>query len=125
MNIILFPEDSDSGPIRKLFKKLEQTDRPLWTLVREYLEKVKRSSNLNDLEKQEIVKPVKYTKVPLYEFRIPKTRRKGVVRLYFAYKKSDRNTIIILAAEKKNKKAADSIKIAQAEQRYKEVCDNE
>ena len=109
----------------KFFKKLKDERPPaLWVLVKTTLEKVENSSNLDDLERQGWVERMPYLKVPIYEFKIPpKKRKEGVARLYFAYKKNDPNTIIILSAEKKHGKIkADSEKIKQAEQRYNEVC---
>ena len=64
-----------------------------------------------------------YSSVPIFEFKIPPRRREGVARLYFAYKRNDSNTIVILSAEKKQgTKKADRMKVKQAEQRYNEVC---
>ena len=65
-----------------------------------------------------------HLKAPIYEFKIPpKKRREGVARLYFAYKKNDTSTIVILSAEKKHGKIkADDEKVKQAVKRYNEVC---
>jgi hypothetical protein len=129
MYIIYYPDLNDkeegNGPIIKFFKKLKDERPPaLWVLVKTTLEKVENSSNLDDLERQGWVERMPYLKAPIYEFKIPpKKRKEGVARLYFAYKKNDPNTIIILSAEKKHGKTkADSEKIKQAEQRYNEVC---
>ena len=129
MQVLYYPDQTDkeegSGPIIKFFKKLRDERPPaLWVLVRTTLEKVEKSSNLDDLQRQGWIERIPYSKVPLYEFRIPpKKRKEGVARLYFAYKKSDQKIIYILSAEKKHGKTkADTEKIKQAEQRYNEVC---
>lgn len=127
MEIIYYPDftdkESNGGPILRFFKELRGTQPKLWSMVQSTLENVKNSSSLKHLERQEWVKSI-HAKAPIYEFRIPpKHNRAGVVRLYFAYKKSDSNTIVILSAERKHgKTAADREKVKQAEQRYKEVC---
>lgn len=125
MHIELYSDFSNkknqSGPIVRFFKKLMNEHPPkFWLMVKETLEKVKKSSDLEVLKRQKWVRPLKHIKEPILEFRIPPSRRGGVVRLYFAYKKNDSNTIIILSAEKK-KGSADKGQIAKAVARYKEV----
>lgn len=129
MKIIYYPnlidKEGGTGPISRFFKNLKKERPPiLWTMVQATLEKVEKSSNLNDLIRQGWVEHMSFSSAPIYEFKIPPKKRKGgVTRLYFAYKKNDSNTIVILSAEKKHGKIkADRGKVKQAEQRYNEVC---
>jgi hypothetical protein len=129
MKVVFYPDLTNDdkeggGPIRRFFKDLRNERPPdLWTLVREILDKVETSSNLNILERQKWVERLKKVDEPIYEFRIPPGKRKGgVVRLYFGYKRNDSSTIIILSAEKKDKRESSREKIQQAVKNYKEVC---
>lgn len=127
MRIKFYPESDtvEDSKISRFFKDLSKNDPALWNLVKETLTKAERSSNLDDLKKQGWVEKLKHTNVPIREFRIPPKKRKaGVARLYFGYKKNDKNIIYILSAEKKHGKSeADNEKIKQAQKRYKEVCE--
>ncbi len=114
--------ENNKGSVVRFLEKLRNERPDLWTQVSVTLNKVMESSNLGIFERQGRVEKLKRTSVPIYEFKIPPTRKGGVVRLYFAFKKNDLNTIHILSAELKHKKEPDPIKIKQAEQRYKEVC---
>jgi hypothetical protein len=126
MNVIFCPNlhglDDVEGQFKKLFQYLRKKHPDLFALVRTTIEEVEKKSNIDMLIRQEKVALLNYAKVPLYEFRIPPQRRGGVVRLYFGYKKNDKNTIVILAGELKHKKESDSVKIKLAEKYYKEVC---
>ena len=126
MNVIFCPNltefDEIEGQFKKLFNDLKKKHPKLFALVRTTIEKVKKSQNLSDLERQRWVSRLSEASLPIYEFRIPPTKKGGVVRLYFGYKKSDKNTIVILTGELKHKKEADPIKIKSAEKYYKEVC---
>lgn len=130
MNVIYYPDKTEintkeehKGPVVRFLEDLSEKQPDLWALVNETMDLVKRSSNLRALENNKWIRNLKGIKLPIKEFRIPPKRQRGVVRLYFAYKKNDSNTIFILSGElKQGKIDADEIKIKQAEQRYKEVC---
>ena len=127
MKVINYPDSSDieetTGPLSRFYKDLKRNYPKLWSLVRETLEKVERSSNLNDLERQGWVERLPHLNVPIYEFRIPPTKKGGVARLYFGYLKKTSSTIMILSAEiKQGKSKANEDKIKQAVQRFKEKC---
>lgn len=126
MKIIHYPDQDDlddkSGVIGRFFKILKKQRPDLWVLVREVMEKVKKSPDLELFKRQKIVDHISYSKFPLYEFRIPPKKSGGVVRLYFAHKENDPKVIVILSAELKKEKKASPEKIKQAEQRYQEVC---
>ncbi len=79
---------------------------------------------LHRLEEQGIVERLGGISVPLYEIRIPKRRRGGVVRLYFGYAIGVRPTIVLLAGEvKRNMRSKPHpAVISHAIQRYTEVC---
>lgn len=125
MNVIFYPNlqemDNVTGKIDKLFKFLRSKRPDLWRMVLTIIEKVNKYSNLDILERQEIVGKLR-NKPHIYEFRIPPTKSGGVIRLYFGYKKNDKNTIVILTGEFKKKREANSNIIKLAEKYYKEVC---
>ena len=112
--------DNVTGRIDKLFSFLMSKHKDLWSLIKTTIEKAHEYSDLSVFEKQGIVGKLK-NKLNIYEFRIPPTRRGGVVRLYFGYKKNDKNTIIILTGEFKKIKESNSKIIDLAEKYYKEV----
>ena len=115
--------ETGSGPIVSFFNSLKKERPPkLWSLVREMISKIQNKSDLRCFEETGIISRLQKTIVPLYEIKIPKTNKNGVVRLYFAYKKGDKSTIFILSAEKKKRKESNKNIIRQAEKRYKEVC---
>jgi hypothetical protein len=117
-------ESSDaSGSVKKLFNEIAKHSN-LFSMVKNTLDKVKDEDGFFDILKEQgkKVRPLKYCKNPIYEFRIPPTSRKGgVVRLYFGHVKSDYNTIYILSGEIKHDDPNENI-IKQADERYKEVC---
>jgi hypothetical protein len=49
----------------------------------------------------------------LYEMRIPKSKRGGVVRIYFCYSESNRQELILLDSELKHETAPSKLKIAR------------
>jgi len=59
--------------------------------------------NLKTMEAAGWVCILRNVEVPLYEFKIPRTRRGGVVRIYFAYSKNEENAIVLFTAELKKK----------------------
>lgn len=126
LEIVYYP-DQDSledplGPIGRFYKDLRKSHPDLWALVHQATKSVKDAPDLESLKNQKWVERISYSNYPLYEFRIPPQRRGGVVRLYFAYKKNNSKTIVILSAELKKGKKANPEKIKQAEKRYQEVC---
>lgn len=126
VKIIYYPDREDledkSGPIGRFLKDLRK-DRPdLWAIVYQTMKSIRTRADLETLKRQRWAAQISYSKCPLYEFRIPPQKRGGVVRLYFAHKKNNPETICILSAELKKGKKANSEKIKQAEQRYQEVC---
>ena len=75
------------------------------------------------LKRDKRVGTLKHISEPIMEFRIPPTKSGGVVRLYFSYLNKEKDSIIILSAERKNGRSkADPKKIKQAISRYKKVC---
>lgn len=111
-----------TGPIARFMKDLIKKRPDLATLVKSTLDEVNKSITLDLFFRQEIAAKVDHCSEPIYEFRIPKTRKGGVVRLYFGYQNNNNSIIHILAAELKNTKSPDANKIAQAISRYKETC---
>lgn len=113
-NDIIDIQSSDAtGPVKRFFKDLARQPQ-LFAMVRNTMAKVKNSDDLNDLNdliNQGWVSRLANCDYPIYEFRIPPQRRQGVVRLYFAYKKSSLNTIIILSAEIKSRREANTEKL--------------
>ncbi|MCK4906077.1 MAG: hypothetical protein KAS64_00925 [Spirochaetes bacterium] len=69
MQIIYYQDQIDkelgTGSIIRFFKQLRNERPPnLWVMVKETLEKVGRSSNLDDLKRQGLVKRMAYTETP-------------------------------------------------------------
>ena len=125
MKIVHYPDqdnlEDESGSIGRFLKKLGKNHPDLWALTHQTMKSVKAAPDLESFKSQKWVDHIS-SKYPLYEFKIPPQRRGGVVRLYFAHKKNNPNIIVILSAELKKDKKANSEKIKQAEQRYQEVC---
>lgn len=116
-------DTNQQGPIKKFFKKLENKHPKLWALTYTTLKEVEKSENLDMLKRDSRVGALKYISEPILEFRIPPTKSGGVVRLYFSYMSKNKDSIIILSAERKNgRRKADPEKIKQAIARYKKVC---
>lgn len=125
MKVLAYPDnetDNSHGPIGRFLKDLQKNHVQLWSTVNSLLDKVKRKSNLDEYFATEWVKRLPKTKEKLFEFRIPPTRRGGVVRIYFGFKKDDPSTVILLSAELKKGKKANKEQIKLAEKRYIEVC---
>jgi hypothetical protein len=111
-----------SGSIVKFLDKLRIKRPELWSLVKTTLTNAQNDILFDLLKRQSWIEPLVGTKEPIHEFRIPPTKKGGVVRLYFGYKQNDPKTIFILSAELKKNTETNNERIKQAEQRYKEVC---
>lgn len=135
MNIYCYPDDNkiiqlssktkaeeQRGSVYKFLKKLMK-DRPdLWALTNSTLKEAQKLDDLKRFEKNKWVGKLKKEDSPIYEFRIPPTKRGGVVRIYFAYIDSKPKSIMLLSAELKHKKGSNNGKVTQAVRRYKEMC---
>jgi hypothetical protein len=124
MFIKYYPNSSDPlGQILRLFNDIMDKHKDLWALTNVIITKIKKSSNFDMFVNQKIVKRLSYTKEPIFELRIPAGKRRGgVVRIYFAYKKSDINTICFLSGELKRKTESNAEIIKTSIKHYKEVC---
>lgn len=122
MRIVTFPAlrplYGGEGPVQKFLSSLKRKRADLWTLVDQQMRTARNLENLRAFELAEIVGRLGEVKAPLYEFRIPKTRRGGVVRIYFCYRTEEPGCIILLDAELKKGHAAN---IDSAEKRYREL----
>ena len=127
MRIIFWPDESEDqtkggGPVRKFLKDLRKHQPKLLAFVWKTFKKVEKSPNLSDLERQKWVQRLQNVPERIYEFRIPPTQRGGVVRIYFAYKPNDPDTIILLSAEKKQGTShANREKTQQAIERFRKM----
>ena len=130
MNVVFYPDKTDleinvnKGPVVNKIKDITKNRPKLFALISRTMDDVKIHKNLDKYNSNEWVTPLKGIKEPIFEFRIPPRDKKGVIRLYFAYKKNNQNTIIILSAEIKQggKCEANKDDIKRAIERYKEVC---
>ena len=113
--------ETEKGPIENFLSTLQKKRSDLWSLVDETLRKVGEAENLDALIKSKYVGRLKRQKEPIFEFRIPPTKKGGVVRIYFCYKKKERNCIILLDAELKKRSEAAGEKIKEACKRYREI----
>lgn len=120
MRIVTFPDlrplRGGEGPVQKFLSSLRRKRADLWTLVDQLMRAVKDLENLKPYEQSEVVGKLGEIKAPLYEFRIPKTKRGGVVRIYFCYKEP--GCIVLLDAELKKGHEANT---DSAEKRYWEL----
>lgn len=125
MHVIYYPDRENlldkSGSIGRVFKNLQQKRPDLWALTRSIIMEVEDSPDLEKWKRQGYIKKI-HSDFPIFEFKIPPKKQGGVVRLYFARKKNNPNSIIILSAELKRQSKASPEKIKQAETRYQEVC---
>lgn len=125
MRILYWPQcgEKDSGDVslEDFLSRLKLKKHPdLWTLVRNTIKKAEEPQGWAALRGTGWVRPLREIKEPIWEFRIPPTRRGGVVRIYFCHKGDD--SIVCLVGEFKKRVEASSQKIHQAQMRYREVC---
>lgn len=126
MKISFYP-DVTSSNIResKLYKfsdSLRKTNPDLWGLMVSTLKSIENNENLDFLTQTGWIEHLNKNNIPLFEIKIPPTKRGGVVRLYCAYKKNNPNAICVLAAELKHVTKANKKILDTASKRYKEVC---
>ncbi len=127
MRVVYYPDqeniESGKGPSLHDLDKIKKKRPDLWALVYETMKKVKKADNLDFLKnkKEPWVAPLKYSKKPVHEFRIPPIKSGGVVRLYFIYDPIDTDKIIICSSELKKKTKGNPTKIKAAEEIYEEV----
>ena len=90
----------------------------LWKYVDSQMKKVSESKNLDNFFQLGLASHMSNMGDSICEFRFPKTRRGGVVRLYFTYK--NENTIYILAGEIKHDTKPDNNLLDIVKKRAKE-----
>ncbi len=115
-------DDPNEASLYKWIEKLKKKKyRWLYSLVMETLKDVEENcTDLSEHEKLERVERLSHRKEPIYEFRIPKTDRRGVARLYFGYVPGKPEQIEILTAEiKRNNGQASESRLVEAERRYR------
>ena len=123
LKVYYYPEGKDESSDRRTgyqkVEKLTKNHPRIWTLFKATMVKVEKKG-LEDYKKLKWVKPLKGVKAPIQELRIPKTRKGGVLRLYFADLPDKSGDIIVLSEEFKTIKKASPEVIKLAEKRYKE-----
>ena len=118
MKIIFYPEGlrKDKNYPEKTLSSLKKEHSDLYSKVHLVLQKIRNGDRrtLSDLGKQKIYKPLGEG---IFEFRIPPRAKGGVVRVYFTFSRTEKDTIIILDIECKKKKKG---KIGKALERKRE-----
>jgi hypothetical protein len=112
------PLNGGSSPVEKFLSSLRKKRPDLWSLVDQQMRSIRHLATLEPLVKTEVVGNLKGRKAPLWEFRIPKRRPGGVVRIYFCYRTEEPGCIILLDAELKKGTVANTF---LAEKRYWEI----
>ncbi len=106
MIIKFFPaeiEPDKEGAVQVFIRKNLAKRPNLQLRVKEFLKKVDEVDDLSPFFKNESITPIKDD---LYEMRIPKRSKKGVVRIYFCFHPENPMILILLEAELKHKKEA-------------------
>jgi len=103
-------EDANESPVWKRLKKDLSKHKELMLLVETFLDTVRRNGSLDLMLKSEQIGQLGDG---LYEMRIPKSKRGGVVRIYFCYSESNRQELILLDSELKHETAPSKLKIAR------------
>ncbi len=117
MRIIIYP-DTDFNDSFGLIGKLTRSDMQLHTLMVETLKNYDEEKHKRLCKDKNRIRKLSHIEA-IHEYRIPPTRKKGVLRLYFCYHQGD---IYILTGEiKKGNGKADKNKIQLAYKKYKEI----
>ena len=121
MKLELYPRhllpDSE-GDVTTFIRKGLSKRKDLRLKVETFLDHIKNTNSLDFFERSEQISNLSGG---LYEMRIPKQDRKGVVRIYFCYHPGTENALILLCAELKHKK--EGLCIPEARKRLKSVCE--
>jgi hypothetical protein len=99
-----------AGAVRKEIDDLSKKHKDLYTLVKDFLEKLLKSSDLSVYYRIEWLYDLGDG---LHEMRIPKTRRGGVFRIYFGYARNRPDVLVLFDAELKHKPEPDRISSAR------------
>lgn len=116
MNILWYrdyTDHQDDSVVWRTLKSALKKHPDVMARVEVFLKNVQAAETLTALEKS---REVEHMGEKLHEMRIPKTRKGGVARIYFAYA-NEPNTIVILDAEFKHERQAN--KTESARQRLK------
>jgi phage-related protein len=117
-------ENTGATSVFRTIEKLKRKHQELYSLVREVLLDVEKNcDDLSMYQKRAQVSRLRNSSEPIWEFRIPKTRRGGVVRIYFCYHTglSGDPMIVLLSMELKKTARADRQVVAEAERNYREL----
>ncbi len=108
--------------ISKVLNKLRRKQARIWSLFYSMIESITEAEDLKQFEDQEIVTRLTGRQVRLYELRIPKRAKGGVLRVYFGYlDNKKRNEIMLFTAEFKKRGKANKDAIDKAESLYREI----
>lgn len=95
-------ENDPDSDVRSFIRKDLAKYRELQVLVESFLGRVMEVSDLQPFFDSKQIAPLG---ADLFEMRIPKTRRGGVVRIYFCRHPGNKRELILLDAELKHEKA--------------------
>ncbi len=114
MDLIFFPDthpfDPDKseakdevGDVGKEIKDLYRHRSDLYLRVKSFLKTLKKVTDIKPYLQSEQISKITQKYDGLYEMRIPKQRKGGVFRIYFCFSKTNRQKLILLCAELKQK----------------------
>lgn len=110
------------GDVEKELSDLSKQRNDLYLRVKSFLGKLKKVKDITNYLKNQQIEKFSGDKEGLYEMRIPKQARGGVVRIYFCFSVTEENTIILLDLELKHKKKPMRLDVAHTKMlRYKEL----
>lgn len=101
MKLMFYPKPLDSkeeGLVQEFIRKDLKKRYDLRLLVDVFFEKVRKSNSLDPFYADETIEPLKKG---IEEMRIPKTRKGGVVRIYFCKHPQTPDLLVLLDAELK------------------------
>ncbi len=106
MDFKWYPEpltEDETPSVKEFIQKVLNTKkkRRYFLLVNEFLKKLSECDSIDPYVKCQMILPLKKG---LYEMRIPKTRKEGVVRIYFQFHPYLKTTLVLLDAEFKKEK---------------------
>lgn len=119
MHIIFYPEQLREGKrgVSEYIDSLKREQPEIYGKVQIVLAKVKDNGikAIEDLKRQKICTSLGKG---IYEFRIPPQAKGGVLRIYFVFHTSKKDTIVILDAEFKKHDKANLKRVQQRRKRY-------
>ncbi len=110
MDCIFYPQHlnpNEEGSVKEFIRKDLKKYNDLRLLVQKFLDRVYASGSLQPFFNDETISPLSYCGI--FEMKIPKTRKGGVVRIYFCYHCKIDKLLVLLDAELKHEKVPGKI----------------